>query len=80
MIFEPSGKSLVTYLGGQSWPIFGQKKSEFFNTVVQSLFNKKSSNQFYIRIYIQIYDILFCFLFKVLPFVSLLNRHFLVSC
>ena len=78
MIVESSGKSLVPDFGGRFWPILGQTEEEFFSTIAKSLFNTKSSNQFYIRLCVQIFYILFCLLFKLLPFVLFINHHFLV--
>ena len=57
---------LVPDFGGRFWPIFGQAKEEFFAPTVELFFDEKSQNQFYIRLCVQIFNVLFYFLFKLL--------------
>ena len=45
---------IVPDLGGRFCPIFGHEKDEFLATTVITLFDENSSNQFYIRLYVQI--------------------------
>ena len=58
------GTRLVPDLLGQFWPIFVKLEEEFFATTVESLFDENISYQFYISLYVQIFNLLFCFLFK----------------
>ena len=48
------------------WPVFGQAAEDFFATTIISLFDEKSFNQFYIRLCVQVLNMLFCLLFKLL--------------
>ena len=52
---------LVTYFGGQICPIFLQAEQEFFAMTVRSLFDEKSSNQFYTNIFDKIFNLVVYF-------------------
>ena len=44
---------------------FGTIKYELLATIVRTFFDKNISNQFYIRLYVQIFNKLFCLLLKI---------------
>ena len=47
---------------GRFWPISGQAEEDCLATTVRSLFDKKSLNQFYICLFVQIPNRFFCYL------------------
>ena len=64
--FGTTWKLLVPYLRGKSWPIFEKSQKEFFDTTVRSLFDENSLSQFYIRLCVQIFNLLFFLFLKLL--------------
>ena len=56
----------VPDFGGWFFPICGQEKYKFLLTNARTLLNEHILNQFYIRICVQIFNQLFCLLFKLL--------------
>ena len=69
---------LVPYFGSRFCPIFGQEKDEFLVTTVRSLFDRNGFNQFYMRIFVQIFNRLFCLFLKPLlkyTFINIFNKN-----
>ena len=54
----------VPDLEGQFCPILGQEKDEFLATTIQTFSDENILNQFYICLCVQVFNQLFCLLFK----------------
>ena len=71
--YRPIIMRLVPDFGGWFCPIFGQEKYEFLAMTVRTFSDENSSNQFYIRLYVQIFNNLFCLLRELLFNYILIN-------
>ena len=71
---------LVPDFGGQFWLIFGQAEEDFLLWLLDHCFDKKRSNQFYIRQCVQIFNLLFCFCLNSYQYKYLLTPLKIIYC